>query len=87
VGSEPLPSAFVAMKCQILATDAPCDANDQGWALAGQHASSLDALRKPDLVSDDEFTQLCDFMQLDMNDSESIPSDWQFIGVPVLLST
>ena len=78
VGSEPLPAAFVAMKCQILATDAPCDANDQGWALTGQHASSLDALRKPELVSDDEFTKLCDFMPLDMNDYESIPSDWQF---------
>jgi len=78
VGSEPLPAAFVARKCKILATDAPSEINDQGWALTGQHASSLDALRKPEIVSDNEFTNLCDFMPLDMNDYGSIPPGWQF---------
>ena len=78
VGTESLPAAFVAQKCKILATDAPSEGNDQGWALSGQHASSLEALRKPEIVSDDEFTSLCEFIPLDMNDYDSIPAGWQF---------
>jgi hypothetical protein len=78
VGTEPLPAAFIAEKCKILATDAPIGNNDQGWSLSGQHASSLEALLKPEIVSDDEFRSLCDFMPLDMNNYESIPFGWQF---------
>lgn len=78
VGSEPLPAAFSAMKCTILATDAPSENNDQGWALTGQHASSLHQLSRPDIISDSELAKFCTFKELDMNDYSSIPTGWDF---------
>lgn len=78
VGTEPLSAAFAAKGCQILATDAPFEINDQGWALTDQHASSLQALQKPHLISNEELYERCQFKSLDMNNYSEIPAGYDF---------
>jgi hypothetical protein len=78
VGREPLPAAFSSKQCTILATDAPKDANDQGWELTGQLATSLQEISRPDILPDSELQKYCQYKELDMNNYESIPSGWDF---------
>ena len=66
VGTEPLPSAFAARGASILATDqAPGDEAD-GWSTTGQHAASLDALYRPELLDRAAFDRLVRFRPADM---------------------
>jgi hypothetical protein len=78
VGSEPLPAIFASKECIILATDAPAESNDQGWALTGQHASSLSSLYRPNILANADLDLRCTFRPLDMNDYASIPEGWDF---------
>jgi SAM-dependent methyltransferase len=68
VGSEPLPVFFARSGIQVLATDAPTEAIEwQGWHSTHQHAASLEPLRRPHLLTDDEFDRLVRFQAVDMN--------------------
>jgi len=68
VGGEPLPALLARHGVQVLATDAPPDIIDgHGWDSTGQHATSLDPLRRPGIVPNDVFDQRVAFQPADMN--------------------
>jgi hypothetical protein len=68
VGQEPLPVFFARHGVEILATDAPNAAIEgHGWETSGQHASSLEPLRRPQLLDDNVFDKLVSFQPADMN--------------------
>jgi hypothetical protein len=68
VGQEPLPVFFARHGIEILATDAPNAAIEgHGWETTGQHASSLEPLRRPQLLDDNLFDKLVSFRPADMN--------------------
>ena len=72
VGTEPLTSLFASFGCNVLATDQPVDKRTaEGWRNSGQHAAELEALRKPEICGDEQFTANVQFLPLDMNE---IPS-------------
>jgi SAM-dependent methyltransferase len=72
VGAEPLPSLFASFGARITATDLSADdERSHGWSLTNQHASSIEALWKPQLVDRSEFLESCSFEFVDMT---SIPS-------------
>jgi len=50
VGMEPLPSAFAARDVAILATDQAVTAEAEAWRTTAQHAASLDALYRSELI-------------------------------------
>jgi len=66
VGTEPLPSAFAHRGVRILATDQPVQAETSSWARSNQHAASLDALYRPELVDAAAFRERVRFKPLDM---------------------
>ncbi|WP_082722119.1 methyltransferase domain-containing protein [Burkholderia mayonis] len=71
-GEEPLPSLFASKGVEVVATDLmPQAAAASGWKDTAQHASSLDLLWKPDLVSRNVFDKHVSLQFVDMND---IPS-------------
>jgi len=73
VGQEPLPAFLARHGVQVLATDAPPTAVEgHGWDTTGQHAASLEPLRRPHLLSDEDFFRLVRFQAADMN---SIPAE------------
>jgi hypothetical protein len=73
VGVERLPAYFAAQGVSLLATDLSAeDSRAAGWRATNQHAESLAALFKDDLVSRERFDQLCQFRPVDMN---AIPRD------------
>jgi hypothetical protein len=68
VGGETLPALFASLGCEILATDIDvAEAAAAGWAATDQHAASREALRRPDLCSDEVFDRLVSFRTCDMN--------------------
>ena len=68
VGQEPLPVFFARHGVEILATDAPNAAIEgHGWETTGQHASSLEPLRRPQLLDNNQFDKLVSFRPADMN--------------------
>ncbi|MFN7305566.1 MAG: class I SAM-dependent methyltransferase [Acetobacteraceae bacterium] len=68
VGQEPLPAFFARSGIQVLATDAPPAAIEgHGWESTRQHAASLEPLRRPELLRDQEFDKLVGFQVADMN--------------------
>ncbi|MGD0074269.1 MAG: methyltransferase domain-containing protein [Candidatus Binataceae bacterium] len=72
-GEEPLPSYFAARGAQILATDVdPQSQSAQAWIATAQHATSLDKVFKPDLISRADFDSKVSFRYVDMN---AIPED------------
>lgn len=66
VGSEPLPSAIAATGAEVLATDLHEDRVTGGWIGTGQHAASLDALHRTDLIRRADFDRLVSFQPADM---------------------
>ena len=73
VGQEPLPAFFAQHGVEVLATDAPPAAiQGHGWESTGQHASSLESLKRPHLLNDSLFDELVSFQFTDMN---NIPPD------------
>jgi SAM-dependent methyltransferase len=73
IGRERLPALFAKKGCTVLATDAPPEIGiASGWSTTGQHASALDDLRYPSIVSDDVFDRRVSHRFCDMN---AIPDD------------
>jgi hypothetical protein len=68
VGTEPLPSAFASRGVSILATDQPLAENASAWATSNQHAASLDALYKSELIDPDTFKRNVQFKPVDMRE-------------------
>lgn len=73
VGIEPLPSAFAAAGCQVVATDLPAD-DDRAviWNATDQLGSSLRAIHHPALCDENTFFERVSYRPVDMN---VIPSD------------
>jgi SAM-dependent methyltransferase len=68
VGGEPLPAFFASHGVQVVATDAPPAAiNGQGWDVIGQHAVSLEPLKRPQMLDNGKFDRLVQFEPVDMN--------------------
>lgn len=71
VGTEPLPAAFCARGASVLATDqAPSDEAIESWG-QGQLCFDLDKLNDRSICGKEEFTSLCRFRHVDMNDMQS----------------
>ena len=67
-GKESLPSLFAKYGATILATDLAEDRPEsKAWSATNQHASSVAALRKINICSDEKLLQNIDFRPLDMN--------------------
>jgi SAM-dependent methyltransferase len=72
VGREPLPSLFASLGVQIVASDQSIEAAERaGWAKSNQHSQDITALNDARICTDDIFSRLVSFMEVDMND---IPS-------------
>jgi uncharacterized coiled-coil protein SlyX len=73
IGRERLPALFAKRGCTVLATDAPPEIGiASGWSTTGQHASALDDLRYPAIVSNEVFDKHVSHQFCDMN---AIPED------------
>ncbi|HEX2576655.1 MAG TPA: hypothetical protein VHK88_09935 [Aquihabitans sp.] len=73
VGQEPLVAFLAGQGVEVVATD--LDLEDDGslvWHNTGQHASSLDPLRRPALCPDGRFDELVSWRPVDMR---SVPTD------------
>jgi hypothetical protein len=69
VGTEPLPAAFAAAGCEIVATDAPPAISiKSGWRETNQHAMSLDDLTNSGLCDPADFAERVTMQVADMND-------------------
>ena len=73
VGQEPIPAALARFGLSVLATDLDAGTEvSSGWAATGQHMTGLDALSRPDVVSDAVLQEHVSTRYVDMND---IPDD------------
>lgn len=75
VGGEPLPSAIAARGADVLATDLHVERVQGGWVASGEHASSLEALYRPDLLERNVFDRLVRFQPADMRTLEGLPGN------------
>lgn len=68
VGTEPLPSVFASLGCDILATDIePDQGAAMGWNNSNQLCHGLQSLYKCDIVSEDVFYKRVEYLPVDMN--------------------
>lgn len=68
VGREPMPAAFAASGCLVVATDlAPDDHRSAAWAGSGQHSAEREALNERKLCPAAEFKRLVHWEPVDMN--------------------
>ena len=73
VGAEPLPAAFAARGCRVLATDLPADHHAAAdWRDSGQFSDAVDGLLRPALHPEAAFRQQVSFRPVDMN---AVPDD------------
>jgi 2-polyprenyl-3-methyl-5-hydroxy-6-metoxy-1,4-benzoquinol methylase len=75
VGSEPLASLMASKGVNILASDLAIEEQIQDWSAWGQHATSLDAIYKPEIVSREEFERLVSFRPINMAYLNEIPEE------------
>ena len=69
-GEEPLPSLFASFGASVLATDLPpSDSRSQTWSHSGQHAQSLEGLRRPEICPPERL----DAIELEYVDMNRIP--------------
>lgn len=68
VGAEPLPALFASRGVGVLATDQPLSEDARAWVSTGQHAASLDALFRPELIDRVGFDARVRFKPADMRD-------------------
>jgi hypothetical protein len=78
VGTEPLPSYFASMGCEVLATDAPPGRASEGWALTNQQSKSRDELFFSEIVAEHMFKQNVTFSFADMNAIDDSIRDFDF---------
>ena len=72
-GQEPIASYLASRGVEVVVTDLnDDDSRAKGWVLSTEHAGSLHAAFKPDLVSEEDFNRLESHRFVDMTD---IPSD------------
>jgi 2-polyprenyl-3-methyl-5-hydroxy-6-metoxy-1,4-benzoquinol methylase len=68
VGREPMPAAFAARGCEVMASDLPeGDARSAPWVRTGQHSAAVAALNQRGLCPQEEFDRLVNWMPIDMN--------------------
>lgn len=73
VGTEPLTDYFISQGCTILATDqAGTTQNSNNWKNSNQIALDKIALHSRKISTDEQFTDRCTFLNVDMNE---IPVD------------
>ena len=73
VGTEPLPAFLVKHGASVVATDAPLDVVEgQGWETTNQHATGLEALDRPAILTFEALKHRTTFRPVDMN---AIPED------------
>ena len=69
VGSERLPALFASLGAEIVATDAPGDVGAAaGWVDTGQHLTSLEQIRYPEIVEGAVFDANVSYRVCDMRD-------------------
>jgi len=68
VGVEPLASLFADRGVEVLATDLAATEEAAPWMTTGQHAGSLDALYRPELIGRRDFDARVRFRPADMRD-------------------
>ena len=78
VGTEPLSSIFVSYGCTILGTDAPLNNIDPSWAVTNEHSSSITTMYHERILPRVAFEAKCNFLELDMNNTSTIPTDYDF---------
>ena len=80
VGREPLASAFAARGVEVVATDLGVGASDPGWGATGQHAASVEAIFKPDIVDRAAFDRHVRFQPADMRAIAGLaPESFDFV--------
>lgn len=67
VGTEPLTSLFAKWGGSILATDQPHGQGSVNWQAFTQHATSLEAIHRRDVIDSESFSSLVKFQHIDMN--------------------
>jgi len=72
VGAEPLPAAFAARGCEIVATDAPPDIADVGGWREYRHTEAVDALTNGGICDPETLRERVSHRFVDMNE---IPAD------------
>jgi 2-polyprenyl-3-methyl-5-hydroxy-6-metoxy-1,4-benzoquinol methylase len=75
VGTEPLSSLMAAKGVKVLASDLAADEQAQDWTVWNQHAASLEAVFKPEIVSREIFDKLVSFRPINMADLSSLPDE------------
>lgn len=77
VGQEPLPAAFAARGCDVVATD-QADAVGTGWAHSGQWSARVEDLRRDGICAPELLRQRVTFRAMDMNhiDDDVGPADF-----------
>jgi SAM-dependent methyltransferase len=79
VGQEKIPALLASKNMQVLATDQSVRAGKQaGWVDYRQHASGINTLSHPELISDEQLARQVQFRTADMN---HIPQDLQDFDV------
>ena len=73
VGLEPLPSLFAAQGVQVIASDLVSAENAALWGDTGQLGDSLQAIRWPDIVKENDFFNRVQFQNVDMNNLAGLP--------------
>lgn len=76
VGTEPLPSVFAGIGCDVLATDIyPENGKAMGWDNANQLCYGVDSLFKCDICDRETFDKRVEYLPVDMND---IPDELRY---------
>src|SRR5262249_1808127 len=70
---------FASRDCEILATDLAADLSDKGWMSTGQHADSLNAIFRPELLDRAKFDSLVKFQPADMRTLSGLSGAYDFI--------
>jgi SAM-dependent methyltransferase len=79
IGHERLPALFAQKGCTIVATDAPPEIGiASGWSTTGQHASALNDLKYPQIVSEAIFDERVSHRFCDMNAISDDLKDFDF---------
>lgn len=67
-GEEPLSSLFAKYGARVMATDLASDRPEaEIWRLTSQHATTIDAIRRPDICPDPQLLANIEFRPVDMN--------------------
>jgi SAM-dependent methyltransferase len=74
VGTEPLSSIIASHGAEVLASDLSTEEQALDWASNNEHAATLDAIYKPELIEREAFDRLVSFQPVNMAKLEGLPS-------------